>query len=824
MASRQTIIHRDDLQAVRPLIWHGQEVYSKYEQIVLVVGARLGDEAAQLFSRPVVPERQEVRSGQSEATWLADHVSSPRPLPELPDSEQEAYTARLGQLLEQVTALGEELKNAGKPDERELGEVLQLAVEVPGLEYVLVEQGRMVLVCWGFCAAEVDERERFRLTKALERPAAEEGTDEAPEPPRAATPPPPPPPQPESPANSGGSRRWRWIAAVLGGLLLLVLLGLLLFWWLRPELVPPEPGFQPADPDRFVDHEDEPLGRQIVDGQLLVLLEEGVDTRELLEAYARDWRDEGIRIAGYRPAVGMVQVEVDGELADAKAYLRGLPEVEEATLNPVDEIQRYEPDDPGFDTDTDGGSARDWGYHAINAFEAWEMTLGSGDVKVAVIDGDFDPDHPELAAPRISGFDVTTGEATLRPEAGHSHGIHVAATAIGEIDNDEGVAGVCPHCSGLLIEAAGGTWGFAQSNIIEAMELARDRGADVVNMSLGVGVPQGVDPEEVVRATRASERIYERLIASLEEQGTVVVGAAGNDNAPARVDPRNRQDDSFVVGAVEHGLAPTSFTNHGDVVDIAAPGKAIYSAVEGDEYEKKPGTSMASPFVAGAVGLMRSVNPDLSPAEVRALLVETAQPLEEDPDRPVGQLLDVAAAVEAAQADDGAALPRGACDCPELERRIEELERRVAELEDCCEKDPDDDPDDNGDDDRLVIPDDPDEDDLSFAEGVWRASEGLTRDRDDAEIEIEFRIRADGSGRITYDEPEGECPADLSVSLDGRTVFMEQQGLATCQHDRTSYEPYQFECEATADGTAWCSAQNMADPDRDVVRFFMEEQ
>nr|WP_242464458.1 S8 family serine peptidase [Halorhodospira abdelmalekii] len=481
-------------------------------------------------------------------------------------------------------------------------------------------------------------------------------------------------------------------------------------------------------------------------------------------------------------------------------------------------MEQYEPNDPGFDTEAEGGGARDWGYHAINAFEAWEVTLGSEDIKVAVIDGDFDPEHPEVAGPRVSGFNVTTGETNLEPEAGHSHGIHVAATAIGAIDNNEGVAGVCPRCSGLLIEASSGTQGmFAQTNIIDAMELARDRGADVINMSLGVIVPPDVDPDRVVRATRASERIYQRLIATMEEEGTVVVAAAGNDAVPARVDPRNRQDDSFVVGAVEHALAPASFTNYGDVVDIAAPGKAIYSAVAGGGYEKEEGTSMASPFVAGAVGLVRSVNPDLSPAEIRALLVDTAQPLEEDPDRPVGQLLDVAAAVEAAKPDDGVE-PPGECDCPELERRVEELERRLEALEECCNGEP-------GDDDRLIIPGDPDEDDLTFAEGVWRASEGLTRDRDGVEIEIEFRISADGSGRIAYDEPEGECRADLTVTLEDRVLSMEHDEVATCQHDpATAYNPHQFECEALADGVAWCSAQSVVDPDRDVVRFFMEEQ
>ena len=819
MAERQNIIYTDNLQHIRPLIWHGQEVYAKYEQIVSVIEARLGSEVVQLFTRPVVPEQE--ASGDGEAHWLAAGVRAPVPLTSLAQSEQETYSAQLSHALNQVLALGQELQQSSQAGERELGEVLQLAVEVPTLDYVLVEKGRVVLVCWGFQLAEADERERFRLVKALDAAAPEvEATGE----PSSPQPPPETPPEdPPRPGPPSSSRRGygRWVLAVLGGLLVLVVLGWLLYLWLAPAPFPSEPGFQPADPDRYGEHEDEPLGRDIVLGQLLVILEDGEDTRKVLEQHAREWRQEGIQVVGYRPPLGLVQVEVDGELEKAKAYLRDFDEVVDATVVPVDEVEQYEPSDPGFDTGE--ASRKDWGYHAINAFEAWGMERGNEDVLVAIIDTDFDVDHPEFAGSRISAYNIATGEWGLEPTPdGNAHGSHVAATAIGAIDNDAGVAGTCPQCSALLIDAGGGVGRFAQTDLIEAMELAMNEGADVVNLSLGLSMPPGMDPEVVKRMTRGNERIRQRIIGHLESNGVVVVRSAGNDNVIASVDPGNRVDESFVVGAFNPQGAPASFTNHGEVVDLGAPGQGIYSAETGG-HGFKNGTSMAAPFVAGAVGLLRSVDAELTPKEIRELLVRAAQPApNEDPDRPIGQMLDLAAAVRAAseraeQPSNPGRQPTQGCDCEELERRIAELERRLDELEDPEGDEPEPR-------DRMVIPDDPE--DLEFAAGVWRASEGLYRDDggNTVDIELEFRIQADGRGSMRFEEPGGNCPASLDVELNGRTLSMEQRERARCNHRGGQYNRYRYNCEAQADGLAVCRAHNLVDPDQELVRFFMERQ
>lgn len=810
MAERQNIIHTDNLQKIRPLMWHGQEIYAKYEQIVSVLQARLGPEVVQLFARPVVPDQNGAREG-GEAHWLASHVRTPVPLTSLAQSEQEAYTAQLSHALNQVLALGQELQQSEQAGERELGEVLQLAVEVPSLDYVLVENGHVVLVCWGFQVAEADERERFRLVKALDAGAPTPEAEAPAEP--APTELPPEPPSEDPPEEPSHRRRWKGVLGILAVVLLLGVLGWLLYLWLAPALVPDDPGFQPADPEQYGKYEGDPLEREIVLGQLLVVLAEGEKTREVLDQYAPEWRQKGVRVVGYRPEMGLVQVEIDGDLEEAREYLRDFSEVEDATVVRVDQVEQYDPSDAGLNKDQP--SKKDWGYHATNAFQAWEMTRGDEEVLVAVIDSDFAPDHPELSEPRISGYDLASGKWEVGPTPdGPAHGTHVAGTATGAIDNEAGVAGVCPGCSALLIEAGGGVGRFSQTDVIEAMEMALEEGADVINLSLGLSVPSGVDPEEVKQATRANERIARRILARMEKEGVVVVTAAGNDGMIASVDPRNRVDESVVVAAVNPELAPTSFTNHGDTVDLGAPGLGIYSAVT-DGYGFKPGTSMAAPFVTGAVGLIRSVNPELSPQAIRDLLVETARAANEDPDRPIGPVLDLAAAVEKAQRMPESPSPGAGCDCEELERRVDELERRLDELEEPDDSEPSDD--------RMVIPDDPD--DLEFAAGIWRASEGLVRTRDEEPIELEFDIRASGNGSITFDEPGGTCTGSLNVELDGESLTMVQSEPANCPHTpNRGYSRHRFTCEAQADGLALCQGQQLANPDRELLRFFMEKQ
>ena len=91
------------------------------------------------------------------------------------------------------------------------------------------------------------------------------------------------------------------------------------------------------------------------------------------------------------------------------------------------------------------------------------------------------------------------------------------------------------------------------------------------------------------------------------------------------VEPKNRNNSSIVVSAVNRGLSQTSFTNYGLGSDISAPGENILSAFPMSAYKPLDGTSMAAPIVTGAVALMKSLKKDLTVAQVRYVLQSTGQ-------------------------------------------------------------------------------------------------------------------------------------------------------------------------------------------------------
>ena len=274
----------------------------------------------------------------------------------------------------------------------------------------------------------------------------------------------------------------------------------------------------------------------------------------------------------------------------------------------------------------------------VGCEDAWETTLGSEDVSIAVIDQGVQYDHPDLEdAVTGSGADFVDGDDDPYPAgAGERHGTHVAGIAAGATDNDVGTAGVS-NCSLLTARALGAGGDGSLSNVVDAIQWAADAGADVINVSFGA--PQH----------------YETLASACEyaiEQGALLIAAAGNEGGA--VEYPAAYPDVIGVAALE-GDAPASYSNVGSGIDIAAPGTDLLSAVPWDGYERISGTSMAAPVVAGVAGLVLSVSPDLEPLALRDHLLATATDLGLDETRQGAGRIDAAAAVETAPAPtDGA--------------------------------------------------------------------------------------------------------------------------------------------------------------------------
>jgi len=259
-----------------------------------------------------------------------------------------------------------------------------------------------------------------------------------------------------------------------------------------------------------------------------------------------------------------------------------------------------DPDDPGY-------SGR-WWWDKIQAPEAWDITTGSPDVIIAVIDTGVDLDHPDLAAKLVDGYDFANLDTT--PDDDHGHGTHVAGITAAVTDNSLGVAGLAWQASIMpvkVLDSSGSGW---LSDVAGGIVYAADNGAQVINLSLG-----GPD----------SDSTLSEAIDHAHDQGVFIAAAAGNNGNNTLLYPA-AEEHVVGVAATDSGDARAYFSNYGAHVDIAAPGVSIYSTYPGS-YATMSGTSMATPFVAGLAALLFALDADLTPDDIETILADSAHDL-----------------------------------------------------------------------------------------------------------------------------------------------------------------------------------------------------
>ena len=280
----------------------------------------------------------------------------------------------------------------------------------------------------------------------------------------------------------------------------------------------------------------------------------------------------------------------------------------------------------------------------IDAPEAWEITTGSRDVVIGVIDSGVDINHPDLAAniwvnpgetpnngidddgngfiDDVNGWDFYDDDNT--PNDGNGHGTHVAGTIGAVGNNNSGIAGVNWEISLLPLRFLGNDGSGWTSDAVAAVNYAtmlkRDFGINVVatNNSWGGG---------------GYSRTLDRAIEAANDQGIMFVAAAGNEGNNNDTNPRyptNYDAPNVIsVAALNRNDNLASFSNYGAAtVDIGAPGVSIYSTLPGNSYGSFSGTSMAAPHVAGVVGLLNAAKPGISVTEVSSAILGTVDSLQ----------------------------------------------------------------------------------------------------------------------------------------------------------------------------------------------------
>jgi len=316
-----------------------------------------------------------------------------------------------------------------------------------------------------------------------------------------------------------------------------------------------------------------------------------------------------------------------------------------------------------------------WGYSeaggGANLPKAWDITTGSDQIVVAVLDTGYRP-HADLAANIVPGYDFISNSDTANDGDGRDndasdpgdwitqqevddpngpfyrcqvddsgrtyasnsswHGTHVAGTIGAVSNNGDGVAGISWKGKILPVRVLGKCGGVT-SDIAEAMRWA---------VGLPVpGIPDNRNPARVLNLSLGGggkcSRTYQDAIAAVVAKGATVVVAAGNNSGLAS----NRQpascDGVIAVAATDAKGKRAHFSNYGPEVKVASPGVGILSTLNSgtkspsfDTYAYFNGTSMATPHVAGTVALMLAANDSLMPKQILQKLQAAARPFPSD--------------------------------------------------------------------------------------------------------------------------------------------------------------------------------------------------
>jgi serine protease len=788
--AQKKIIYSVSLQEFRPIIWYGEPIFTRYNQLKSILTEKLGEKYADFLSEPVVSK--EMIEGKGKAHWMSEHVTNGVPFSKLNPQQQEQARQLLQLFVNKIKNFAKELQGDENPNLKELGELLLLAIEVPGLDYIFVEGDRICLVLWGF-SSEESKKVNFQISKVIEAPVGyippqniseqlennivddkvkiekqlDENDQKVVDNKQIKTTnaeniqaPPPPPPPVDTKKKKKGIPGWLWF---LLGVILTFLILFLLWWFLlrnSHNALPDEAGvLPPIDTTQLGVDPDDPSQKPIFTNKVNVALKKDADLVAFAEKLQDDYKDY-MEVVYYDTTINLLQIQTpDGDWKRWKDTLKTFSEVRLTFNESLFEGGKI-PTDPAFKQPD-----KNWYFDVIGVYNAWEISQGSDSVIVAIIDDGFDISHPEFKNKIVNPWNVVTHSTDLFPSGGSEHGTHVAATAVGWNDNKEGLCGIAPKCKLMPIQIGDADGLMSSLSIVSGILYAIHHDADVVNMSIGTYYGDDVlmlseeEQRDLISYYPDEAAFWDDLFLFANETDLIIVQAAGNQDILAGIDPFSRSLRNVVVAAIDTSKNKADFSNYGEFSTVSAPGVSIYSAIPGNNFEFLDGTSMASPIVTGAIALIKSVHPDWTSDEVISALVNSAIPVNST--QYVGPLIQLDKALIYDPSDS-----------------------------------------------ILIIPDNPE--DLTFAEGLWESSNSLVSTIDGLPVTLLFDLKADGTGELTLTESNGtKCKADLTLSLDNGTFVIVQDDNAECSPENKFYYPYLFECEQGDGKEADCTAKQL---------------
>ncbi|MDI6826147.1 MAG: S8 family serine peptidase [Candidatus Aenigmarchaeota archaeon] len=252
-----------------------------------------------------------------------------------------------------------------------------------------------------------------------------------------------------------------------------------------------------------------------------------------------------------------------------------------------------------------------WALEKIDAYSAWNITMGSKEVLVAIVDTGIDYNHPDLADNYVNlGYDWVNNDND--PMDDHGHGTHCAGIVAASLNNSLGVSGLAQVriMAEKGLDYSGSGW---DDDLAKAIIHAVEQRADIINLSWG--------------SSEDSSLIHD-AIEYAYSKGVLVVAAAGNDASDRKHYPA-AYEEVIAVAATNKFDETARFTNFGEWVEIAAPGVEILSTCWDDYYKIFSGTSMSAPCIVGVAALTWSNFPWMTRDQIRTQLRITSEDLGE---------------------------------------------------------------------------------------------------------------------------------------------------------------------------------------------------
>lgn len=411
----------------------------------------------------------------------------------------------------------------------------------------------------------------------------------------------------------------------------------------------------PVNDDDIITDDDQ---RQIVDNLLNVILDDPNANDETFNRWADEFKQlypgNDYSIVYYDRLTKMLKIKVPA--SQRENIMRNLPQqitdisfkifpdavMQHSAAKPNDPIFRY--------------AQLSWYFSPIQAYEAWEITKGSPQITIAIVDSYFDLQHDDLNSNRIvKPYSIARRTGNVAPaedsdQVSFMHGSMVASQALGTMNNHRGTTGIAPLCKFMPVSLG---HRFTTMTILQGLLYAIYQGANVVNVSAGCMFGNGVhglsDEEQIAISQQMGleeQDVWEYVARLANDRNVTIVWAAGNEDIFAALDPSKRGDATIKVSAVDQRLKKADFSNYGNFPEkhieestVSAPGVNIFGAMPYNSYNIGPGTSFAAPIVTGTVALMKSLKPDITTRQIIDILKSTGKPVQGD--NSIGNLIQI---------------------------------------------------------------------------------------------------------------------------------------------------------------------------------------